>query len=207
MAYLSYQLPQFNFDQFLEWYPLQSEYCYELHNGNIIQMPKPRGKHSQIAGFLMSELSFEIKKLNLPYFIPRECIIKVDEWSGYEPDVIVLDKAMIKNESRWEKESTVTCGNVVKLVIEVVSSNWSDDYALKLEAYESLGIQEYWVVDYLGLGGRRFIGFPKQPTLTIYSCFEGQYQAVQFRQREPVQSPNFPSLILTTQEIFQGAWA
>ena len=115
MAYLSYQLPQFNFDQFLEWYPLQSEYCYELHNGNIIQMPKPKGKHSQIAGFLMSELSFEIKKLNLPYFIPRECIIKVDEWSGYEPDVIVLDKAMIKNESRWEKESTVTCGNVVKL--------------------------------------------------------------------------------------------
>ncbi|MFM7441831.1 MAG: Uma2 family endonuclease, partial [Snowella sp.] len=98
----------------------------------------------------------------------------------------------------------ITCGNGIKLVVEVVSSNWSDDYALKLEAYESLGIQEYWVVDYLGLGGRRFIGFPKQPTLTIYSFLEEQYQAAQFRQRQPIQSPSFPSLTLTAQEIFQG---
>ena len=204
MVNLSYHLPHFNFDEFLDWYPLQSEYCYELHDGNIIQMPKPKGKHSQIAGFLMNELSFEIKKLGLPYFVPRECIVKVDEWSGYEPDVIVLDKAIIQNEPRWEKASTITRGNGIKLIVEVVSSNWSDDYALKLDSYETLGIQEYWVVDYLGLGGRRYIGFPKQPTLTIYSLFENQYQSSQFRQGQQIQSPNFPSLLLTTQQIFQG---
>ncbi|MGL5034170.1 MAG: Uma2 family endonuclease [Microcystaceae cyanobacterium] len=192
------------FSEFVDWYPLQSEYRYELHEGNIIQMPKPKGKHSQIAGFLMNELSFEIRKLGLPYFIPRECIVKSDERSGYETDVIVLDKVSLKSEPRWEKESTVTRGNSIKLIIEVVSSNWSDDYALKLDVYENLGIQEYWIVDYLGLGGRRFIGFPKQPTLTIYSLFDGQYQATQFRQGQLIQSPSLPSLVLTTQQAFQG---
>lgn len=46
------------------------------------------------------------------------------------------------------------------LVVEVVSTNWHDPYARKLEDYEALGILEYWIVDYQALGGRRFIGFP-----------------------------------------------
>jgi hypothetical protein len=130
-----------NFEEFLDWYPLQSEYSYELHDGNIIQMPKPKGKHSQNAGFLMNELSFEIRRLNLSYFVPRECIVKVNELSGYEPDIIVLKKAIIQDEPQWEKESAVTRGDLVTLIIEVVSSNWSDDYALKLDAYEALVFQ------------------------------------------------------------------
>ena len=40
-----------DFDEFINWYPEGSEYHYELHNGVVTQMPKPRGKHSQIAGF------------------------------------------------------------------------------------------------------------------------------------------------------------
>ena len=73
-----------DFDEFINWYPEGSEYHYELHNGVVTQMPKPRGKHSQIAGFLMTELSLEIRRLGLPYFIPRECIVKTDNLSGYE---------------------------------------------------------------------------------------------------------------------------
>jgi Protein of unknown function (DUF820). len=46
----------------------------------------------------------------------------------------------------------------------LVSTNWRDDYGYKLVDYEALGISEYWIADYLGLGGRRYIGNPKQPT-------------------------------------------
>ena len=28
------------FDDFITWYPEQSEYRYELHNGAIVKMPK-----------------------------------------------------------------------------------------------------------------------------------------------------------------------
>ncbi|MBC6432590.1 Uma2 family endonuclease [Nostoc sp. HG1] len=155
---------QVTFDEFIAWYP-DSDRHYELHDRVIVEMPKPTGKHSEIAGFINGSLFIEITRLSIPYFIPKECVIKsVNTDSGYEPDVIVLDRQALSNEPRWKKESIITQGSSVKLVVEVVSTNWSDDYALKLEDYESLSIPEYWIVDYLGLGGRRFIGNPKQPT-------------------------------------------
>lgn len=55
------------------------------------------------------------------------------------------------------------------LVIEVVSTNWRDDYLTKLAEYESIGVQEYWIVDYGALGGMRYIGHLKQSTLSIYT--------------------------------------
>jgi len=193
-----------DFEEFIDWYPSSSQYQHELHNGTIIQMPKPKGKHSQIASFLMTELTLEIRRLKLPYFAPKECLIKGDRFSGYEPDGIILDKTLIENEPLWDTQSTLLTGNAVKLIIEVVSSNWSDDYALKLDAYENLGIEEYWIVDYLGLGGRKFIGYPKQPTLTIYTLEDGEYQGKKLRENEIIRSTIFPTLNLNTAQVFRG---
>ncbi len=61
---------------------------------------------------------------------------------------------------------------------------------------------EYWIVDYVALGGRRFIGNPKQPTVSIYQLVEGEYQVSLFRKGERIKSPTFPQLNLTVQEIF-----
>ncbi|MBD2483323.1 Uma2 family endonuclease [Planktothrix sp. FACHB-1365] len=193
------------FDEFIAWYPEGSGCHYELHNGEIVEMPKPTGKHSRVAGFITVKAGIEIERLKLPYFIPKECVIKsIRDESGYEPDVIVLDERTIADSPRWEKESIITQGSSVRLVVEVVSTNWSDDYALKLEEYEALGISEYWIIDYLGLGGRRFIGNPKQPTLSIYQLVEGEYQVSQFRENQPIKSPTFPEFNLTASEIFQA---
>ena len=191
-----------NFDDFVAWYPEESEICYELHQGVIVAMPKPKGKHSEIAGFLMGELNYEIKRLNLPYIIPRECIVKCGDLSAYEPDVIVLDREKLKNEPRWERESTITKGETVLVVIEVVSSNWSNDYALKLDAYETLGIQEYWIVDYLGIGGRKFIGNPKQPTFSMFNLQNGEYNLQQYRKDQLISSFIFPEIKLKASETF-----
>lgn len=56
--------------------------------------------------------------------------------------------------------------------------------------------------DYLGLGGRRFIGYPKQPTISIYQLVEGEYQVSLFRKGDRIVSSIFPELNLTVQEIF-----
>ncbi|MEH2154325.1 Uma2 family endonuclease [Nostoc sp.] len=196
---------QVTFDEFIAWYPESSDRHYELHDGVIVEMPKPTGKHSEIAGFINGSLFIEIARLSIPCFIPKECVIKsLNTDSGYEPDVIVLDRQALSNEPRWKKESIITLGSSVKLVVEVVSTNWSDDYALKLEDYESLGIPEYWIVDYLGLGGRWFIGNPKQPTISIYQLIEGEYQVRQFRGSDRIQSPAFPKFNLTAEQIFRA---
>ncbi len=124
------------------------------------------------------------------------------EESGYEPDIIVLNEQTIGNEPGWEKSSIITMGSSVPLIVEVTSTNWGEDYALKLEAYESMGIQEYWIIDHLGLGSRRFIGNPKQPTFSIYQLIEGEYQVKLFRGDEGIESPTFPELKLTGQQVF-----
>jgi Uma2 family endonuclease len=187
-----------SFDDFITWLPERSAFRYELRDGEILEMPKPRGKHSEIAGEIYGKLYLEIDRMNLPYMIPRESIVKsIDGKSGYEPDVIVLDREMLSQESRWEKESIITQGSSVKLAIEVVSTNWQDDYAIKQIAYQELGIQEYWIVDYLGLGGRNFIGYPKQPTISIYYLVDGEYDLHQFRGSDRIQSPTFPDLELS----------
>lgn len=193
-----------DFDEFINWYPEESEYHYELHNGVVTQIPKPRGQHSQIAGFLITELSLEIRRFGLPYFIPKECIVKTDNLSGYEPDVIVVSRDSLQNEPRWEKESTLINGQSIKLIIEIVSTNWSDDYALKLDAYEIMGIKEYWIVDYLGLGGRKFIGYPKSPTFTVNTLENGEYKSTQFKDKQLIQSSTFPELELTVAQIFRA---
>jgi Uma2 family endonuclease len=75
------------FDDFIEWLPEASECRYELHRGVIVEMPKPRGKHSEVAGFAVAELNFAIRQQQLPYFIPKECIVRSqDGASGYDQD-------------------------------------------------------------------------------------------------------------------------
>lgn len=195
------------FDEFIAWYPEKSEHRYELHKGFIVEMPKPTGKHSEIAGFLAYKLNVAIDSQGLNCFVPRECAVRpFREDSGYEPDIIVLDRHAVTNEPRWAKESIITMGASVRLVVEVVSTNWRDDYLTKARDYEEMGISEYWIVDYLGLGGRRFIGDPKQPTLSVYQLVDGEYQVSQFQGRNPIESPAFPNFSLTAEQIFAAGW-
>lgn len=110
------------------------------------------------------------------------------------PDVVVLDETALTDEPRWEKEPVITLGRSVKLVVEVVSTNWETDYARKLEEYALLGIPEYWIVDFRGLGGTAFIGRPKQPTLTVCTLDAEEYKQQQYRLGEPISSPLLPAL-------------
>lgn len=194
------------FDEFIAWYPENSERRYELHDGVIVEMPLPKGGHEKVVGFLVKKLNVEVDRLNLPYFIPKTVIVKPSEnQSGYSPDVLLLDDSNLINEPIWEQESIITQAASIVLAIEIVSTNWRDDYLKKYADYEIMGIPEYWMVDYLALGGREFIGDPKQPTISVCSLQEGEYRVTKFRGDDLIQSPTFPDLNLTAQQIFKAA--
>jgi Uma2 family endonuclease len=189
-------------EEFLDWYP-DGYGRYELWDGVVVEM-QPTGTHEQVGGFLGVKLGVEIDRWSLPYIIPRQAIVKpIDtDKSGYSPDVIVLDQKALEHEPQWKKRSTITQGQSVRVVIEVVSTNWRDDYGHKFIDYEALAIPEYWIVDYLGLGGRRYIGLPKQPTLSVYQLIDGEYQVQQFRAQDRILSAAFPDLTLTAAQVF-----
>ena len=191
------------FEEFAEWKPENRR--YELHNGGIIEIAQRPGKHEEVIGFLASELTLEFVRLNLPYLIPKQALVKPPEnESAYSPDVLILNEANLASEPLWQKFSTVTKGASIPLVIEVVSTNWQDDYLRKVGEYELIGIPEYWIVDYLGLGGRRFIGNPKQPTISVYQLVDGEYEISLFRGNDNIESAAFPELKLTAQQVFQA---
>jgi Uma2 family endonuclease len=167
---------------------------------------KPTGSHEQVGGYLNRRLLVEIDRLQLPYFIPKSCTVKpYSEFSGYLPDVVVVDQSQLLDEPRWKRESTLIQGISMPLVVEIVSTNWRDDYQRKAADYEEMGIPEFWIVDYLGLGGRRYIGSPKQPTFSVYQLVDGEYQARLFRLGEQIVSSAFPEILLTLDQVLNSA--
>ncbi|WP_017652827.1 Uma2 family endonuclease [Fortiea contorta] len=207
-----------NFEDFAAWRPEGRR--YELHDGVIVEMAQPTGEHEDIVGFLALEISVDIKRLNLPYYIPKTVLVKpLEGESAYSPDILIINRPNLVNEPLWKKESTVSQSASIPLVIEVVStavassretrpthclSNWRDDYYKKLADYEAIGIPEYWIIDYAALGARKFIGNPKEPTISIYQLIDGEYQVTQFRNSDRIVSSTFPEFNLTAEQIFQA---
>ncbi|OYD90792.1 hypothetical protein CDG76_29110 [Nostoc sp. 'Peltigera membranacea cyanobiont' 210A] len=200
------------FNEFIEWYPNDGK-RYELHKGVIIEMPPPTGEHEKVIAFLSRKLTVEFDRLNLPYGIPKTALVKTPSAeSAYSPDVLLLNLDNLDNEPLFKKQSTVSQAASVPIVIEVVSTNWRDDYYNKLRDYarvasrrEEMGIPEYWIADYAALGARKFIGNPKQPTIFVCELVDGEYQMTAFQGNTAISSPIFPQLNLTAQQIFNAA--
>ncbi|MCL6749670.1 Uma2 family endonuclease [Nostoc sp. CCCryo 231-06] len=175
---------------------------YELIDGELIEM-EPTGLHEQVSALIGRKLNVEIDRQDLSYFIPHRCLIKLlGTETAFRPDAIVLDQTQLINEPLWQQEPVITSGNSIKLIAEVVSKNWQNDYARKVEDYALLGVPEYWIVDYLGIGGREYIGKPKQPTVIICTLIEDEYQKQLFQNNDQLISSIFPNLQLTAQQVF-----
>jgi Uma2 family endonuclease len=187
-------------DEFIAQYG-DSAGC-ELIDGELIEM-EPTGPHEQVSAFISRKLNVEIDRQDVPYFIPHRCLIKLLGTDiAFRPDVIVLDQNKLINEPSWQQEPVITLGNSIKLIAEVVSTNWQNDYARKVEDYALLGVTEYWIVDYLGIGGREYIGKNKPATVTICTLVDDEYQKELFKDNDVLVSKIFPNLRLTAKQVF-----
>jgi Uma2 family endonuclease len=188
------------FEQFLIEYGDNTR--YELIDGELRDI-EPTGPHEEVAGNIAGRIYTEIIHNNLNWLIPKNCLIKpfAGSATALRPDVIVLDKVKLNQEPLWQKEPVICNGNTIKLVAEVVSTNWQDDYARKIEEYAFLEIPEYWIIDFRALDGIQFIGNPKQPTLTICQLINGVYQQEKYRLEDSIFSPLFPDLKLKLDDI------
>ncbi|MEG5019314.1 MULTISPECIES: Uma2 family endonuclease [unclassified Microcoleus] len=189
-----------SFEQFVKQLP-DEEGRYELVNGEIVKI-LPIRLHEDVADFLIKQFDREVDRVPLNYRVSGRFMLRTLTPNGKEqgrhPDVTVVDKTL------WESQpfaySALT--EPPQLVVEVVSTNWEDDYIDKLDEYQRLGISEYWIVDYLALGSRNYLGNPKEPTVFVYLLDEnGVYQMTAYRGSDRIISRTFPELALTAEQI------
>ncbi|HYW22054.1 MAG TPA: Uma2 family endonuclease [Nodularia sp. (in: cyanobacteria)] len=191
-----------SFDEFLVRY--RDDNRYELIDGDIFDL-EPTGLHEEVAAFITTKVCVQIDQMRLPWFVLQRGLIRPANigMTAFRPDVAIIDQNELTKEPIWSEQSILTLGSSIKFVAEVVSSNWQNDYARKVEDYANLGIPEYWIADYAGLGGVRHIGKSKQPTLSICTLANGEYEIQQLQGNQIVVSTTFPNLKLTAAEILK----
>ncbi|RCJ21946.1 hypothetical protein A6770_04775 [Nostoc minutum NIES-26] len=105
------------------------------------------------------------------------------------PDLCVVIQAQWA-KVKADKTRAVVLRDVPLLVVEIVSpSSKKIDYQTKEQEYKTVGIPEYWIVDF------------QQSKTTIMILKEGEYEQREFFGSERIVSLTFPALILTPQQI------
>lgn len=191
------------FEEFLEQYP-DGYGIYELVNGEIVQV-EPTRAHKNVARFLVFAFNDEIRRLKLDYISDKDIVVRTVTDSGQEqgrnPDVGVVSASV------WNS-NVLAYGALtepIQLAVEVASTNWEDDYVDKLDEYQRLSIPEYWIVDYLAIASRTYLGNPKVPTVSVYQLVEGQYQVQKFKGSDRILSNTFPELELTVEQVVESS--
>jgi len=194
--------------EFLVW-ESDNDNLYELIEGKPVPMSDPTANHEDVADDICDQLKLHCQENGLPLVPKRSKLIAISSNYGRETarrgDIVVFEQA------EWQRmkglSSSAMAYATPPLVIEVVSTNWRDDYLTKLAEYESAKVQEYWVVDYAGLGGMRYIGHPKQPTLSISNMDAEQDEfgkAKQFRAGDPIESAILPDFTITANDLWRA---
>ena len=192
-----------SFDEFLDRYGGDNR--YELIDGEVFDL-EPTGLHEEISAFITAKLCVQIDAIGLPWFVLQRGLLRPPNtgMTAFRPDIAVVDRDELSKEPFWSEQSILTLGSSIKFVTEVVSSNWQNDYARKVEDYAALGIAEYWIADHAGLGGVRHIGKPKQPTLSVCTLVDEEYNIQQFRGNQTIVSPTFLDLKLTAEQVLKA---
>ncbi|OKH19997.1 hypothetical protein NIES208_00545 [[Limnothrix rosea] IAM M-220] len=184
--------------EFLAFYP-EENICYELENGELVEMPPESDQNQRIASFLFA---YFLKLGIAPYCLRIGIEVAV---TGSKESVRVPDFTVLSEEAALALEGA-TRSTIMpdmpppKLVVEVVSPgkvNINRDYRYKRAQYQARGISEYWIVD------------PLTSKVTILSLNEGLYDEATFVDAEILTSPLLqelqPENEITAAQVLQQA--
>jgi Uma2 family endonuclease len=181
------------FKSFAEYlaYEDDTDQLYELFNGELIAVPTESGLNFQIANRL-----FLVFALMLGTDRVRGNGLELEvhgEPKNRFPDLTIIGEEHI---TQLAKRNTIRLSMLPPLlVVEVVSPGELQrerDYVAKRQQYQGCGVPEYWIVD------------PQTQTVLVLALTAGFYQEVgNFKEKMIIQSPTFPQLVLTVNELFK----
>lgn len=200
------QLQTYTVEEFLEL-DLPEGQKYELINGIIVPMAEPSGKHENLRTELLVSLKLESRRANLGLLIHPQTVLILGKKDTRKPDLIAIDR------ESWNRQ-TQTQAVLIEppsVAIEIVSTNWEEDYRIKPLWYAAFGVRELWIVDPLfHLDRYPSKRNPKilQPTISIGQLVasqsilvENEYRFQSFTGSDRIKSEFFANLNLTVDQI------
>jgi len=112
---------------------------YELIDGEVFDL-EATGYHEEVSAFTTTKICAQIDAIGLNWFVLQRGLLRPSNlgMTAFRPDVMVVDRHELAKELLWNDQSILTLGSSIKFVMEVVSSNWQNDYARKVEDYAIL---------------------------------------------------------------------
>lgn len=178
------------YEQYLE-YEGHGDTRYELWHGRLIPMPTATLLHSFICQFLVYQFQQVIATFNLKLVCITGVAVRTEIDSVRIPDVVVCPQNLWEQIQNRPGAGVLDLGETPTLVVEVTSSNWRDDYVLKMAEYAYNNIPEYWIVD------------PQKSQLWVMNHPEGDfgYSKTEFSLAEKIISSIFPELDLSVDQV------
>jgi len=180
---------------------------YELVNGIIAPMSEPSGEHENLRSELLVELRLESRRCQLGLLVHPKPVLELGPKDTRKPDLIAI------NRDSWNRQTQpeAVLKEPPSVAIEIVSTNWENDYRNKPLWYAAFGVSEIWIVDPLFSVAR----YPnrknpkiEEPTISIGKLvpsrsilIEREYEFESFTGKDRLKSRFFPDLNLTVEEI------
>ncbi|MEL7037860.1 MAG: Uma2 family endonuclease [Cyanobacteria bacterium J06592_8] len=165
-----------------------SDFKYELLNGELIPMPPASGLHAEILCLIYDILKAEIQRLQLDWAVrPGNVGVRTGVTKSRIPDLIVITETQ---RQFLKTLSSAILEEPPVLAVEIVSAgNPDDDYRYKRSEYAALEIPEYWIID------------PQELKVSVLTLVSGFYENVEFQGQNRIDSPSFPELNLTVEQV------
>ncbi len=180
---------------------------YDLVNGIITPMSEPSGEHENLRSGLLVDLTLESRRKKLGLLVHPKPVLQLGSKDTRKPDLIAI------NRDDWKRQtsSEAVLKEPPSVVIEIISTNWEEDYRNQPLWYAAFGVSEVWIVDPLFTIAR----YPnrknpkiQEPTVSIgrlvpsHSILvEQEYEFKSFTGSDRVKSQFFPDLELTVEQI------
>ena len=165
--------------------------CYELLNGELVELPPESGENLGILAFVFLQLAPIVSHLRVRWGLELE--VRGEPKNRY-PDLTVIREEHIE---QLKRRNTIRISMAPPiLVIEAVSpggENRERDYTDKRSQYQDRGIPEYWLID------------PSQQIITVLQLEGNVYKEVGVLKRNDlIRSSEFPILMLTAEQVLRS---
>ncbi len=113
----------------------------ELYRGDLFMVPSPGTKHQRVSLNLSVAILnlIENKNLGSLFTVPIDVILS-------EKNVFIPDLVFVKTENNYMISEKNISGSP-DFIIEILSTNKTNDLVRKKDIYQEFGIREYWIVD------------------------------------------------------------